>query len=137
MMMQMRLIPSDENLFIKETNQELKLLESDLVELKEILQEWSTKISEDGENIDIIVKKTEDISQDVKEGTATLENVQIIAQVKRDKTIKTTLIVAGISAAIGGVICGPIGSVLGWKIGLITAGIGAGAGIGVGTILIS
>lgn len=131
----LRVIPSSEN--IRETNAELKELEYELVELKEILKEWTEKISEDGQYLEIIVNKTQTANQDIKDGTAALERTEVIAKVKREKRLKTTLIAAGIAGAIGGALAGPIGGIISWKLAIVTAGIGIGAGAGVGTMLTS
>lgn len=104
-------IPRDQN-----AAESWESLEADLVELSQLVTEFSVLVNSQQENIDSIEDRVSSAAVNVEEGTKNLG--------KAAKYKLAALPVAG--ALIGGVVGGPIGLLAGFKVAGIAAAIGGG-----------
>ena len=105
---------ADENVRLKDNKDRLEKVESinrDLVELHEIATSMSALVNEQGEVVDNIEANITDAEEKVTEGTKSLIKASGYAGAMGPITC----------AAIGGAVLGPVGAVVGLKIGLASA----------------
>lgn len=120
---------------INQNNTDIKNIEVDLIELKEVFQDLGLTVVHQGEELNEAVVHVEAADRDIAIGVEKLEKAAEKAASIRYKKVATKVAITAIGAGIGAIVAGPVGLAFSLKIGAIFTGVGTAMGAGVATII--
>ena len=125
----------EERRIVQQNNADVELIQQDLVGLNDVIRDFNSVISYQGEEVKEAEQHAERADVDIIVGTKILEKTEETAAAVRQKKIAAKVVITAIGAGIGALVAGPVGFAISLKIGAITTGLGTALGAGVATII--